>query len=472
MKENIKMKRKSFLIVGVLLSVLLLSSCEDRTELTAPNPQQGNVDFTTFVSIGNSLTAGYQNSSLYESAQIYAFGNLIAQQVGTSYAQPIISDPGTVGRIEIKSLYPSLTLTYNMSAGSTKNLSWPKPYNNLGIPGIVLADVLTATETANSYSKSGAIDLILRKMGTTQLTQAISLNPTFITLWIGNNDVLGFATSGGAKPASPTDAQVFTGLYSQLADALAATGAKVVVGNIPDVTTIPFFTTVGPALAQSLTANQVPGIYYQQHGQFSGSVLPVSALANYSVLITLLGSNYAPYIGYPSGKFYKDNNADITLLIAGGILDTTQAFALSPKNPWPDALILDAEEIVTAKNTTAAFNSTIATIASAKGFGLADINALLNQIRATDATGGTTYDGVAFATTYVTGGLFSLDGVHPTSRGQAVIANEFIKAINAKWGTSIVQVNISLIPGSLILAKMNSHGIPIFEKGTFDNLLL
>jgi len=466
------MKKKLIAIVGVVLTSIFLMSCEDRTELTAPTPPSPNlgaVNFTNFVTIGNSLTAGYQSNSLYESAQMYAFGNLIAKQVGTSFAMPTISDPGSAGRIQIKSLNP-FTLSYNTSAGSPNNTTYPKPYNNLGIPGIVLADVMNSASTATSFSKSPFIDLVLRGQGT-QFAQAKALQPNFVTLWIGNNDILGYATSGGVKPTAPTDANTFAFLYSQLSDSLAATGAKVVVGNIPEVTAIPFFTTVGPGVAQKLSSLGIGGMYYQQHGQYNGTVLPVSSLANYSSLMTLVGSNYTSYLGLPSGKFYKDNNADITLLIAGGILDTTQAFGLHPKNPWPDALILDAGEITTAKNATSAFNSSISSIANAKGFGLVNFNSVFNQIRASDASGGTSYDGISFTTTFVSGGLFSLDGVHPTSRGQGIIATEFIKVINAKWGTSIPHVNVSLIPGSLILAKMSSLGLPIFEKGTLDNLL-
>lgn len=466
------MKKKLIVIVGVILTSVFLMSCEDRSELTAPTPptpNQGAVNFTNFVTIGNSLTSGYQSGSLYQSAQMYAFGNLIAQQVGTSYAMPTISDPGSAGRIEIKSLSP-FTLTYNTGAGSPTNTTYSKPYNNLGIPGIVLADVMNSTSTATSFSKSPFIDLVLRGLGT-QYAQAKALQPTFITLWIGNNDVLGFATSGGFKPNTPTDANTFAFLYSQLADSLAKLGAKVVVGNLPEVTAIPFFTTVGPGVAQKLKSLNIAGMYYQQHEQYNGTVLPVSSLANYSALMTLVGSNYTSYIGLPSGKFYKDNNVDITPLIAAGILDTTQVFGLHPKNPWPDALILDAGEVTTAKNATAAFNASISSIAAAKGFGLVNFNTIFNQIRASDATGGTSYDGITFTTTFVSGGLFSLDGVHPTSRGQGIIASEFIKVINAKWGTSIPLVNVSLIPGSLILAKMSPRGLPIFEKGTLDNLL-
>ncbi len=461
--------KKNIILLSVVLVSLFFLSCEDRSELTAPNSKIGSVDLTNFVSIGNSLTAGYQSSSLYQSAQIYAFGNLIAQQVGTNYVQPLVSDPGIGGRIEVKSISP-FTMTYNTSSGSLTNATYSKPYNNLGIPGIVLADVMNSTTSATSYSKSPFIDLVLRGLGT-QFVQARALQPSFLTLWIGNNDVLGFATSGGVKPNAPTDAQTFAFLYSQLADSLSSLNAKVVVANIPDVTAIPFFTTVGPGIAQKLSSLGITGMYYQQHGQYNGSAIPVSSLANYGVLITLLGSNYTSYLGLPSGKFYKDNNVDITPLIAGGILDTSQAFGLHPKNPWPDALILDASEITTAKNATTAFNSSISTVATAKGFGLVNINSFFNQIRASDATGGTVFDGITFTTTFVSGGLFSLDGVHPTSRGQGVLANEFIKIINAKWGVNIPLVNVSLIPGSLVLTKKNSLGLPIFEKGTLDNLM-
>ena len=90
------MKKKLIVIVGVVLTSIFLMSCEDRSELTAPtspSPNLGAVNFTNFVTIGNSLTSGYQSGSLYESAQMYAFGNLIAKQVGTNFAMPTIPTP-------------------------------------------------------------------------------------------------------------------------------------------------------------------------------------------------------------------------------------------------------------------------------------------------------------------------------------------------------------------------------------------
>ncbi len=75
---------------------------------------------------------------------------------------------------------------------------------------------------------------------------------------------------------------------------------------------------------------------------------------------------------------------------------------------------------------------------------------------------------------FVTGGLFSLDGVHPTSQGQAIIANEFIKITNAKFNANLPLIDVSTIPGSLTLTGkvgLDKNGYAIFPKDAFDHLL-
>ncbi len=111
-------------------------------------------------------------------------------------------------------------------------------------------------------------------------------------------------------------------------------------------------------------------------------------------------------------------------------------------------------------------------VSSNSNFALVDINGLLNRIRSNDFTGGTSIDGLNFKTFYVQGGLFGLDGVHPTSRGYAVFANEFIKSINAKFGVHIPLVNVATVPASLILTNPNlsKMGDPIHFNGPFKNL--
>lgn len=463
MKKYIK-----YLLIALLLPVIFFS-CKDRTDLnppTSPNPNAGNVDLTRLVSIGNSLTAGYQSSALYESGQKYSFGNLISQQVNTPYAQPLISDPGIGGQIKIVSLNPFRTMQEPVQGGAPINLTYPAPYNNMGIPGIVLADVINATSSANSYSKSPFIDIVLRGLGT-QFTQAKIQHPTFITLWIGNNDVLGFAASGGFNPSSPTDANTFAFLYNQLADSLAALGAKVAVANIPEVTTIPFFTTVGPQFVAMLQGTPVQGFYYQKHGEYNGSIGTLTQLTDYSILFTLISQSYLAYFGQPSGKFYRDNNVDITPLITLGLLDTTKAFGADSLNAIPDALVLDNDEIQTALQATNAFNTSISAAVSKypAQFALVDIHALFNSIRSADVSGGTNFGGIYFTTAFVTGGLFGLDGIHPTAQGSAIVANEFLKTINYRFGAAFKLIDIGTIPGSLSFAK--TIPVNLFSPGSF-----
>lgn len=472
------MKKTLSAIFILFFTLIIFYGCEDRSDLVAPpslNPVSGDANLSRYVAIGNSLTAGYQSSALFQSAQVFAYPNLIAKQAGLNFVQPLITDPGIGGQMQIVSLSPFKIKTAPLQGGAPLNLSYPAPYDNLGIPGIVLADVMNSTNSAGSFSKSPFIDIILRGQGT-QFSQAKALQPTFVSLWIGNNDVLGFAASGGAKPTEPTPAGTFAFLYNQLADSLAATGAKVVVANIPSVTAIPFFTTVGPQMAFAipwgfLTSQGAPGLFIQKHGQ---TVNPTSfvdsvGLLTGSVLVTLIGSSYASLLGTPTGKFYKDNG--FPGLPAG--IDTTKPFGFHPQNPWPDALILDADEIVTANNAVAAFNSAISAAATRLGFGLVDMNSFFSSIRLNDFVGGTTIDGINFKTTYVTGGLFSLDGVHPSSQGQGVIANKFLEIINSKFNANFKSVNIGAIPGSLkFVGKISfKNGYPIIPNEVFEQLL-
>lgn len=479
------MKKILLFLLSLTLALFTLNSCEDYSDIegVAPviNGISGNANLTKFVTIGNSLTAGYQSSALYESAQIYSFGNLIAKQVNSPFAMPLYSDPGTGGRMEVQALTASgIATVFNPNVGSPININYPAPYNNLGVPGALLYDVVYATNANNCASAvfsnrpNPMFDLVLRNSALnlgTQIQQALALQPTFVTLWIGNNDVLGYATSGGTSPSAPTDVPTFTALYNAAAQQIASSGAGVAVANIPDVASAPYFTTVGPLVAKNpaivwwqLALIGVPGVVYQKTGETIGTGVADSlSLLNGTAMITLAGGSYAGLLGQPTGKFYRDNR--FPALPAG--IDTTKPFGFHPQNPWPNALILDPVEVNIARTATTNFNTVIANAAATFGFALVDVNSVLTTFRA-----GKRVDGVFLSTTYVTGGLFSLDGVHPTNQGQAVIANEFITAINAKFNAQIPKINVASIPTSLIFSsKISSiNGYPTFQTGAFDRL--
>jgi lysophospholipase L1-like esterase len=474
------MKSLHFLFAAALLfAAFALSSCSDQAP-EGPVPGLGSNTVTKFVAIGNSLTAGYQSNALYASAQYYSFPRLMSLQLqlagapAASFEQPLWGDPGSpmagttiAARYEIISLVGPVIGPKGVAAGSLTNSALARPYDNLGIPGAVVFDLLDTTNfTTKAVARGNPFFLVVLRssaMGASMLAQAKALRPDMVTFWLGANDVLGYATSGGVSPSSPTNAGVFGVLYSQAIDSLlsALPNAKIVVGNVPDVSAIPFFTTIGPKVKALLPTGV--NLAYQMHGETGvGSGSSNLSGAN-PPFLCLTGSTYAGLLGRPTGQWYRDNRYPA---LPPGI-DTTKPFGFHPQNPWPDALVLDAAEQTTASTAAINFNAAIAAkVAGNPRIAVADAYAFLNQLK----TSGYSVSGITFTSAYVAGGVFSLDGVHPSSRGHGLMANLFIKAMNAKWGMSIPYVDIAAIPGILApVSKAGENDIPRIPYEAFKD---
>jgi len=452
-------------LLAAALSLGTLAGCTDSAP-SGPTAGLGGATVTKYVSIGNSLTAGYQSNALYASAQAYSYPNLIATQLKSAgaalgtFEQPLYSDPGTpdpangkASRYEIISLVGPVIGPKGLTPGAPTNSTLARPYDNLGIPGIVIKSFLDTT----NFTSNPLVPLVLRYGPGSPFPKSIykhvaalaanpATKPDLVTFWLGNNDVLGFATSGGFSPSTPTPAAGFTALYTEALTALRTLlpDAKIVVGTIPDVRSIPFFTTVGPKMAAGIAGAKLvyttlPGMFYQKHGVTGVSTSYTSLNLANDVLITLTGSPYAGLLGKPGGQWYKDKK--YPGLPAG--IDTTKPFGFDPQNPWPDALALDLDEQVTAGDAVLAFNNTIRSVGESKGAAIADMNVFFSGIKAH----GIMIAGEKFTTDYVSGGLFSLDGVHPSSKGAAIVANEFIRVINQKWSMNIGYSDVSRAPG-------------------------
>jgi hypothetical protein len=220
---------------------------------------EGDADFSNYVAIGNSLTAGLMDAALYTEGQDSAFPNIIGGQLvkagfATEFNQPDINavngyntslntDPNvaTFGHFILDTSIPGpipLTPGDVITAYSGDKTA----LNNFGVPGATLSDLLTPALAANGLYARFATNPGV----STVLGDALATNPTFYTLWIGNNDVLSYALSGGQGDdplVTYTDAQFFTD-YSSVIGQLAGAGAKGVVINIPPVLLIPFFRAV------------------------------------------------------------------------------------------------------------------------------------------------------------------------------------------------------------------------------------
>jgi hypothetical protein len=138
-------------IIFVFLLAFVFYACEEFSEVGNP-PSLGKVDFSRIVAIGNSLTAGFQDGALFESAQQYSYANLIVKQINSiggnvNFVQPLISEPGIGTRLYLRSLSP-LSLQQQTVTGAPKNSTHPAPFNNLAVPGAILYDVFDTTDFA------------------------------------------------------------------------------------------------------------------------------------------------------------------------------------------------------------------------------------------------------------------------------------------------------------------------------------
>lgn len=230
----------------------------------------GSLDLSNYVSIGNSLTAGYTDGALSPAGQSASFPVILSSQFaiagGGSFVYPDISsgngfggldeDDNIKGRsfIDLDAAIAALAgegsfgdvIKFSAGSALTTSSNTGAGLNNFGVPGARVIDLgVPGYGTLNPYY--GAF----QSSGTASiLADAASANASFFTLWIGSNDVLGYAIAGGSagevfdpmNPATITDAGTFTAALGATLDAMGTTDG--VILTVPPVTIIPFFQTV------------------------------------------------------------------------------------------------------------------------------------------------------------------------------------------------------------------------------------
>lgn len=317
-----------------------------------------------FVAIGDSLTEGDQSYVASTVTQPHVWANLVSIQMGVPFQQPLISTNATG------------------LAGSTSGRSRTNPTavpDDLGVSGANTATLLA------EVAKSGGtkeIDLVLPPTyGSSQLQIVQSAKPKVIFCWIGSNDLIGYVLNfTHLNNPTVTPIATFTSEYQQLIAALKATGAKVVVGNIPDITKVGFLFDNNDLIKYTGTNyNLAPGSY---------TTFPTMALLKLGV--------------YGANKL---------------------------TNP---AYVLSAAQVANIHNQVVLYNQVIAAAAASAGFPVADIYGEVNNIISNPIT----IEGFTITTRY-NGGAFSLDGIHPSDAGYALFANTFINAYDAGYSATV-----------------------------------
>ncbi len=506
----------------VFLIGALVAACSSDDDAATTDPivdpivyTSGTADFSTYVSVGNSLTAGYADGALTTQGQENSLPNILSQQFalagGGTFTQPLMADnlgglliggsplPGFENRFVMDFSIPGpKRLTGDGTTDITTVLTGS--FNNMGVPGaksyhlgVAGYGALAALPDANPYFIRFASSPTATVLG-----DAMGQNPTFFSLWIGANDILSYATNGGDgidRTGNPdpstyesndiTDPAAFQGIYQGILATLTSGGAEGVVANLPDITTIPYFTTVPHAPLSPLNeafGPQIPTL----NATFAGLNMVFDALGVPERKITFSTTAASPVV------IYDEDLADLSAQIKGALmlggLDEPTATVLafvyrqSRQATADDLIVLPAQNAIATLNTDA--------FATLKGFGLPDANAgqlavngitwpledkwvltpeeqlkvetAKNAYNVTIKNAATTFDlafvdaealmktlfesgmninGTTVSATFVSGGGFSLDGVHPSPRGYAILANAFTKAINEKYGSNLSEVD-------------------------------
>lgn len=405
--------------VATLGGLLALAACDSTRDLFTTSLSGNNEIFRSYVALGNSITAGYQSGGINDSTQRQSYARLLAGQMGTQYHYPKLNMPGCPS--PIANFLTQTRVTTGLPAGA------PLPpcalrdagsatdvLNNVAVPGAISADPVSPSTPASNALTTFVLG------GKTQVQRALDAHPTFVSIWIGNNDVL---AAGGAGILTPNPALGQLGILSTQAqfeasyDAMiqqlqdSAPGLKGVLIGVVQVGGIPLLSSGDTLFKASATNRAIMD-------QLAGT--PITVLPN------CLGSTALVNVPSLLGAVRAGQHPAI-ISCAKNV----------PAAPVGDIFVLDDAEQATLGGVIAGYNGYIAAKAAAIGFAYVDPNPLLASNRAANAiprfpnftTGTATF-----------GSLISLDGVHPSGAAHRLIANALIDAINTTYSTTLEAV--------------------------------
>jgi hypothetical protein len=483
------MKNITNYTIAFAASVALLGSC--KPELAIPTATKGDLNLTSYVAIGNSLTSGYQNNGLFYEGQKSSYVNQLANQFKLVQPDLVFNTPfvdqNSAGcgapsisikpPLDVSNFASLLTSTFTLSIivtapytlqtvsspcspaslapapgavhgdpsvifdpstnGYDANLGGVKisfagtsllggfpaiktapsiyaakgPFQNMGVAGAKCIDVnhagfggdnlITLAGTNITQANPFFSRFAKNKATSSILSDAMIMKPSFFSLFIGNNDVLLWASQGGVSgvgTSSVTPVQEFSDSIDHIVSTLMTTATQGIIVNVPQITGAAFFTYM-PAKTSYWIVDENAAVRQMQAGEM--------------VLLTV-----------PQ--------------------DSVNCFGMGATStfPIPKKYTLTNTQIAMATNAIDGYNVHLKAVADAKGLAFFDMNGFTKANQ-----NGTHYNGMEITGTFVTGGLFSLDGLHLTPRGYAAIANEMVKVINERYHSTLPGIDLTTYNG-------------------------
>jgi hypothetical protein len=409
--------------------------------------QSGQADFSKTIVLGGTWFTGYQNGGINNRAKNFSMNSLLFNELkkvgANNLVQAEINDDKGIGlnfkywdylyhtqsklgdRTDCKGIVSMGPVKEEAGANVISLLQ--KNYLNVNAITVPFAASYQWTNAnyknnANEWGSAFYKQIANPNGNGNMLGDAVLQNPSFFIAWPGLEDIFNYASQGGVGFPSP-DANSFEKRLDTIFSALTKNGAKGVIATIPDFKIFPFFTTVkwdnaDISLAQADSLNDIYEVSGLNH---------ISFKQGRNGFIIADNTSNGGIRQMQSGEF-------ITLSVP---LDSMKCFKYGLiVNLVNNRYVLDKYEVAQIENASLAYNSILARKAAQYNLALADVASLIQKLPNTIK-----YEGADYNNTFVTGGFFSLDGLHPHEKGYTLVANEFIKAINLKYSSSIPLVN-------------------------------
>ncbi len=441
----------------VLISIFILGSCEIKTDDFETS--HGSADFSSFVALGDSYSAGFLDGALGYEGQMVSLPKIMSEQFelvgGGAFLQPLTEKGKSVGSTVINSAgdlngYFELKVVEGsfkpVPTRGDKSILVMRaeggPFNNLAVPGAKSMHLLSPF-LGDPQQGAGNFNPFYTRFasspGTSSvLTDVALVDPTFFSLWIGGNDVLGYALAGGEGDAI-TPVINFTQYMTLIVAQLTKDDQKGVIANVPDIDALPFFNLIpyNPLVFEEQDQSKVDAL----NGGYASYNIGAKA-AGYEPIIFQVGAN-ALVVSDPTMELlpeayrFRQIKSDEKFLMTLPT-DKIKTEGWGTLIPVPASYVLSTKELADIKSAVSGYNIAIKRLAETYNLALVDTYQIMK-----DFIKGKFIDGNSYTTNFVTGGIFSLDGIHATPRGYAILANEFIKSINAQYKASVPLVNIN-----------------------------
>ncbi|MBX7181083.1 MAG: hypothetical protein K1X82_03135 [Bacteroidia bacterium] len=444
------------------LAIVGFTSCQKEFEKATPSA--GTANFSSYVAYGGSMAAGFADGALSKEGQEASYPNLLAQQFklagGSDFSIPYLK-----GSLGVYPDYDAINNNYSrtlsmltlqrftdcegnlvmlpkrlalsgdneldLNDNSQKIANPSSPYQHWGIPAFKMTDLLAPSYgELSSYTNNSPFSpffwrMVQNSFFTNVLFESLKAQPTFYTIDLGTSDVLSYATEGGNGKVTDKISSLndFTYSLNALVDSLTARGALGVMANIPDITVFPYITRIKYDDLELTEQSRVDAL----NSQYSGTGM-----------IFKLGKN--PFV-IKDGNTARFITAEEHVTLKTPV-DSLKCAGWGAEKPLNKEYILTPEELNNIRTATEQFNSVLLAKAEEKGIPVVDIKKLFETI-----FNHTYYDGIEFSGELVSGAFFSLDGLHPSKRGQAIVANEFIRVINESYKANIPSISVGATQG-------------------------